>query len=294
MTEKQRLINELIGYDFKCKAGTLDKCVHFKDLKRIIDEEATPALAVMPPLSRPLCFLDLETTGTEPDKDFIVEISILKLHPGGKEELKTHRINPGVPIPESATAVHGITNEMVKDAPPFVSISKSLLKFIEDCDIAGFNSNRFDVPMLFFMFDRCGLQWDWKKVNLIDVSNIFRINEARTLTAAVKFYLQKNHDQAHDAAGDVEATRQVLLAQWARYPDLPKKFEELALFSNYGRDIVDLAGKFVKNEAGEIVFTFGPHNGQPAKSQKGFLNWMMGKDFNKDTLNIARKIMLEE
>lgn len=300
MTEQQRLIHEILECGFECEAGKLKNLTQFKDLKRLIDEDAAQYVKEgkhiklkFPLQERPVCVFDLETTGKEPDKDRIVQISVLKIMPNGKKEHKTRLINPGISIPKEATDIHGITDEMVKDAPLFVSISKELHNYIDGCDIIGFNSNKFDVPMLYFSFDRVGLSWDWRKVNLIDVSNIFRINEERTLSAAVKFYLGRKHEEAHSADGDVLATLDILLAQFVRYPEVPKDFKDLALYSNYGKEIVDMAGKFVKNEAGEICFTFGPHVGEPAKNHKGFLNWMQGKDFNKDTLNIAKIILLE-
>ena len=245
-----------------------------------------------PSLERPICFIDLETTGTDTERSMIVEICVLKIMPDGTEDVRTMLINPGIPIPAEATAVHGITDEDVKGKPTFAAISKALLQHIEGCDIAGFNSNRFDVPLLAAMFERVGLSWDWRKINLIDVRNIFVQKEERTLSAGVKFYLGRNHDEAHSAEADVVETKNILLAQLSRYEDLPKDFKELALYSNYGKEIIDLAGKFQYNEAGEIVFTFGPHIGKPAKSEKGFLQWMLTKDFTKDTKNVAQRILL--
>lgn len=292
MTEKQRLINELLEHNFECEAGPLANSITFKDLKRIIDEEASQegkqiVGGIMPELERPICFLDLETTGVDTDHSFICEITVLKIDKDGNEDLTTMLINPGVPIPKDATDVHGITDEMVKDKPIFASVSKNLLKYIEDCDIAGFNSNSFDVPMLVSMFSRVGLKLNWKNINLIDVRNIFVINEERTLSAGVKFYLNRDHSEAHSAEADVLATRDILVQQMAKY-DLTRDMKELALYSNYGREFVDLSRKFVKNEKGEIVFNFGSHMGKVATTEKKYLQWMIEKgDFTADTKDVA-------
>lgn len=298
MTEKQRLINDLLEYKFKCEAGTLKNCIPFKDLKRIIDEEARDAQKAQGrmvdlKLERPLCVIDLETTGTDVDKDRIVEVSVFRLDVDGTQETWTRRVNPGIPIPPSATAAHGITDADVKDAPSFVAISKELFLLVDGCDIVGFNSNRFDVPILFFSFDRVGIVWNWQAVHLIDVSNIFRIKESRTLSAAVEFYLGKKHDAAHSAEGDVKETFNILLAQLARYEDIPRSFAALALFSNYDKKIIDMAGKFEYNKDGEVIFTFGPHKGIPAKKEKGFLTWMLSKDFTKDTKRVVNDLLLQ-
>jgi DNA polymerase III subunit epsilon len=298
MTEKQRLINELLEHNFECEAGPLANSITFKDLKRIIDEEADQENkiivgGIMPELERPICFIDIETTGVDVDHSFIVELSVHKVNPDGSHDTRTMLINPGVPIPKEATDVHGITDEDVKDKPTFAAISKSLLKHIDGCDICGFNSNRFDIPLLAAQFERVGLSWDWRKVNLIDVRNIFVQKEERTLSAGVKFYLGRDHEEAHSAEGDILETKNIFLAQLARYEELGKMtMKEVALFSNYNKPIIDLAGKFEYNEAGEIVFTFGQHKGKVAKNEKGFLNWMLTKDFTKDTKEAAKRILL--
>lgn len=296
MTEKQRLIQEILEYPFECEAGPLAHCTQFRELKAIIDEEALNEHAktamFIPTLERPACFLDLETTGVDPDKDFIVEITVHKVQPDGTEDTRTMLINPGVPIPKEASDVHGITDEDIKDCPTFAQISKALFQHIEGCDIIGFNSNRFDVPLLSAMFERVGITWDWRKVNLIDVRNIYVQKEERTLGAAVKFYLGKDHTEAHSAEADTLETKNILYAQLARYPDIPKNFKDLALYSNYGRPILDLAGKFEQKESGEVVFAFGPHKGKPVKSEKGFLQWMLTKDFTRDTKRVAEKLLL--
>jgi len=242
-------------------------------------------------LERPLCFLDVETTGTDVEKDRIIELSLLKIEQTGNEALKTVRINPGIPIPKEATDIHGITDADVKDLPKFEAYAKGILLFIEGCDMVGFNSNRFDVPFLFYSLQRAGIHWDWRSVNLVDVCGIFKIKEERTLSAAVHFYCDHVHLDSHNAESDLKATRDVFLSQLAVYPDLPKNLKDLALFSNWGKEIVDMAGKFAKDKDGDIVFTFGQHKDKKAKTQIHYLEWMIAKgDFPEDTKEVARKI----
>lgn len=244
-------------------------------------------------LDRPICFIDLETTGVHIEQDRIVEISVLKLNKDWKGKVvKTMLINPGIPIPKAASDIHGITDEMVKDKPTFAQISKSLLSLIGNCDIAGYHSNRFDIPFLDTNFHRVGLVWDWKGVNLIDVGNLFKIKEPRTLSAAVKFYCRKEHSEAHSAEADITATHEVFIKQLQQYDDLPGNMKDLALFSNYGIEIVDLAGKFRRGGDGFIYFNFGSHIGKLAKSEINYLSWMIDKgDFTQDTKRIAREIL---
>lgn len=249
------------------------------------------SIAQMPPLARPICFIDLETTGTDVMADRIVEISVLKVNTDGTEEVKTMLINPGIPIPEAATAVHGISDAMVKDAPLFASISKSLLKLIDGCDIGGFYSNHFDIPVLVSHFTRVGLELNWRGVNLIDVGIIYKIKEPRTLSAGVSYYLGKEHTEAHSAEADITATKEIFLKMLSMYEDLPKDFHELAVFSNFGNEFCDLSGKFIKKD-GEIVFNFGTHKGKIAKNEVSYLDWMITKgDFPKDTKDFARSLL---
>ena len=182
-------------------------------------------------LSRPIVFLDLETTGTDAAKDRIVEISLVKVHPNGDEEVKTRRINPGMPIPPAATAVHKITDEDVKDEPRFEQIAKSLAAYIDGCDLAGYNSNKFDIPVLAEEFLRAGVDIDLKKRRFVDVQNIFHKMEQRTLVAAYKFYCHKNLEKAHSAEADTLATYEVLKAQLDRYPELENDIDFLAKFT---------------------------------------------------------------
>lgn len=245
-------------------------------------------------LLRPLIFADFETTGTDTQNDRIIEYSFCKLMPDGSKEIKTGRINPTILIPEGATAVHGITNDDVKDSPLFKQKAKGLLSFIEDCDLGGFNSNSFDYPLLYAEFNRAGIEWDYSKHNLVDPGNIFKIQEARTLAAAYKFYCGKDLEGAHGAENDILATVEVFQSQLERYPDLPQTIKELALYSNYGVQRLDMGGKFVMDKDGKtILFNLGKLKGQPAKDY-GFLNWMLFKaDFPPDTRKIAKQLIDE-
>lgn len=246
-------------------------------------------------LLRPIVFMDFETTGTNTEKDKIVEMACVKLMPNGDRTVKTYRINPIIPIPEGATKVHGITNEMVKDAPTFKQLSKGMLEYISGCDLAGFKSNTFDFPMLYSEFLNAGIEWDYSKHNFIDVGNIFQIQEPRTLSAAVKFYCGKVLEDAHSAEADILATIDVFEKQINCYPDLPNTIQELDIFCNFGSKRLDMSGKFAYADDGEtVIFNFGPSKGKPAKNDYGFLKWMVFKaDFAPDTVAIAKKLMNE-
>jgi DNA polymerase-3 subunit epsilon len=237
-------------------------------------------------LTNPLVFLDLETTGINISKDRIVEISILKVYPGGREESKTRRINPEMPIPQEATAIHGITDEDVKDCPKFREIARSLAALIEDCDLAGFNSNRFDIPLLAEEFLRAEVEIDLNKRKFIDVQTIFHKMEQRTLTAAYKFYCDKDLESAHSAETDARATYEVLKAQLERYPDLKNDINFLSGFSSF-KNHVDFAGRMIYNEKGEEVINFGKYKGRLVAEvlnvDPGYYSWIMGGDFALDT-----------
>ena len=198
-------------------------------------------------LRNPLVFFDLETTGVNITKDRIVELSYIKVMPNGTEIKKTIRVNPEMHIPESATALHHITDEDVKDKPTFKEIAKSLANDFEGCDFAGFNSNRFDIPLLMEEFLRVGVNFDISKRKFIDIQTIFHKMEQRTLTAAYKFYCNKDLDNAHSANADTEATYEVLQAQLERYPNLENDVDFLSKFSSQNRN-VDLAGRIVLND----------------------------------------------
>ena len=249
-------------------------------------------------LKNPIVFFDLETTGTSITKDRIVEISYLKVHPNGKEEIKTKRINPEMPIPKESTDIHGITDEDVKDAPTFKQVAKSLADQIEGCDLAGFNSSRFDIPLLAEEFLRVGLDVDFSKKKLIDVQIIFHKKEQRTLEAAYKFYCDKSLIDAHSAEADTKATYEVLKAQLDRYNDLPNDMGQLSEEYSFFNNNVDLSGRIIKNENGIEVFNFGKHKGKPVaevlKTEPSFYAWMMDADFPLNTKQALTKIKLRE
>ncbi|MEF9950766.1 MAG: 3'-5' exonuclease, partial [Mucinivorans sp.] len=212
-------------------------------------------------LKRPIIFFDLETTGVDPASDKIIEIGMIKVHPSGEKEVKTRRINPERHIPQASTVIHGIKDEDVKDEPTFAQIARSLYLWIEGCDLAGYNSNRFDVPMLVEEFLRAGVEIDLSQIKLVDVQNIFHKKEQRTLAAAHKFYCGSEIVNAHSAAADIEATYNVLLAQLDRYDDLQGDVDFLADYSKMG-NFVDFAGRIVLDDQGTEVFNFGKYKGR--------------------------------
>ena len=238
-------------------------------------------------LQRPIVFFDLETTGVQITRDRIVEISILKVSPDGERETKTRRINPEMPIPAEASAVHGITDADVADCPTFAQVARSLYTWLEGCDIAGFNSNRFDVPMLVEEFLRAGVAVDFDDRHFVDVQTIFHKMERRTLEAAYKFYCGKTLENAHSAEADTLATFEVLEAQLDRYPeDLKNDIPALAEFSTHGRR-VDFAGSLAYNDKDEIVINFGKYKGVPVtevfRKDSGYYNWVMGAQLPLET-----------
>ena len=246
-------------------------------------------------LRNPLVFFDLETTGVNITKDRIVELSYIKVMPNGTEIKKTIRVNPEMHIPESATALHHITDEDVKDKPTFKEIAKSLANDFEGCDFAGFKSNRFDIPLLMEEFLRVGVNFDISKRKFIDIQTIFHKMEQRTLTAAYKFYCNKDLDNAHSANADTEATYEVLQAQLERYPNLENDVDFLSKFSSQNRN-VDLAGRIVLNDDNVEVFNFGKYKGQPVadvlKKDTGYFGWIMQGDFPQNTKNVLTNIKL--
>ena len=242
-------------------------------------------------LTRPLAFIDIEGTGLSPEKDRIVELSITKVFPDESRESRTRRFNPEMPIPAAATEIHGITDEDVKECVNFQHTAKGLFKFIDGCDIAGFASNRYDVPMLYREFLRAGIIWDYKSVRFIDAGNIFKIKEERTLAAALRFYCGKELIGAHGAAADVEATIDVLFAQLEKYEDIPTDLDELQVYCNYGKRILDISGKFTLNDKDEIIINFGQNKGSRAIDEPGLMQWMINKDFAPDTLEICHQIL---
>ena len=244
-------------------------------------------------LKNPLAVFDLETTGVNTSTDRIVEISIHKVMPNGKTETRTHRVNPGIPIPAKTTAIHGISDEDIANEPKFEDLAPNLFIFLNDCDLAGFNSNRFDVPVLVEEFHRAGYDFDVTNRNLIDIQNIFHKKEPRTLVAAYKFYCGKDLTNAHSAEADTLATYEILEAQLAKYTDLKRDSKSLSEFTTM-HNAVDLAGRFVKNDNKEIVFNFGKHKGKPAaqvlKQEPSYYGWMMQGDFSQNTKKVLKQI----
>lgn len=246
-------------------------------------------------IKNPLVFIDLETTGIDVVNDRIVEIAALKILPNGKQEVKTRRINPTIPIPAESTAIHGITNDDVKNEPTFKEIAKSLAQFMEGCDLAGFNSNKFDFPLLAEEFLRADVDFDFRKRKFIDVQTIFHKMEKRTLEAAYKFYCEKELVGAHGAEVDTIATFEVLKAQLDRYPDLKNDVDFLAEYSTHNQN-VDFAGRVIFDEKGVEVFNFGKYKGQPVEQifakEPSYYAWMMNGDFPLYTKKVLTNIYL--
>ena len=248
-------------------------------------------------LKNPLVFFDLETTGINITTDRIVEICYLKVHPNGNEETKTLRINPEQPIPAESSAIHGIYDEDVADCPTFKEVAKTIARDIEGCDLAGFNSNRFDVPLLVEEFLRAGVDIDLSKRKLVDVQVIFHKMEQRTLSAAYKFYCGKSLEDAHSAEADTLATYEVLKGQLDKYPELENDVAFLSEFSSYNNN-VDFAGRMIYDENGVEVFNFGKYKGVPVaevwKKDSGYFGWMLSSDFPLNTKAELTKIRLRE
>jgi DNA polymerase III subunit epsilon len=236
-------------------------------------------------LKKPLAFIDLETTGVNLGTDRIIEIAIVKILTDGTRSIKRKLINPGIPIPKASSDVHGITDEMVKDAPLFKQVAHELKQMLDGCDLAGYNSNRFDIPLLMEEFLRAQVDFDMRGRKLLDVQNIFHKMEPRTLGAAYKFYCSKTLDGAHGAEVDASATHEILVAQLQRYPDLGTSLD--TILKVIGEDqIVDFARRFVMDNGIE-VFNFGKFKGRPVadilKSEPQYYDWMMKGDFPQHT-----------
>jgi DNA polymerase III subunit epsilon len=246
-------------------------------------------------LKNSIVFFDLETTGINPNTDRIVEISWLKVFPNGTEECKTQRVNPGIPIPKEASEIHHITDEDVAGCPTFKEVGKRIARDFEGCDIAGFNSNRYDIPLLAEEFLRNDIDIDLSKHHFIDVQVIFHKMEQRTLGAAYKFYCGKELEGAHGAEADTKATYEVLKAQLDKYPELINDIPYLSEFSTQNRN-VDFAGKMVYNDKGVEVFNFGKYKDQAVeevlKKDIGYYGWIMNGDFSLHTKNALTRIRL--
>lgn len=248
-------------------------------------------------LKNPIIFFDIESTGLNVSSDRIVELSALKIFPNGDQELKTRRLNPTIPISPEAQAVHGISNEDVKDCPTFKEVARSLANWMTGCDFAGYNSIKFDVPMLAEEFLRAGIDFDFRKRKLVDIQNIFHKMEQRTLSAAYKFYCSKSLENAHSAEADTVATFEILESQLDMYKEtLENDVEFLSKFSIRSNSL-DYAGRIVLNEKDVPVFNFGKHKGKPVSSvfraEPSYYSWMMNGDFTLDTKQVLTKLYKE-
>jgi DNA polymerase III subunit epsilon len=260
----------------------------------IFDNKTTTNKLSMPlQLSRPLAFIDLETTGINLGTDRIVEIAIIKIMPDGSTQVKRKLINPEIPIPKGASDIHGITDEMVKDAPPFRKVANEIKQFLDNCDFGGYNSNRFDIPLLMEEFLRIPMDIEMKGRKMLDAQKIFHMMEQRTLSAAYKFYCDKQLDGAHSAEADVTATWEVVKAQVEKYPQIGDTVDAIVKFT--GEDnIVDFARRFIMDNGVEI-FNFGKHKGRPVvdvlKSEPQYYDWMMKGDFPLHTKQKLTEIL---
>jgi DNA polymerase III subunit epsilon len=248
------------------------------------------------PLTRPLAFFDLETTGVTIGYDRIVEISILKALPDGTRLMRTKRINPGMPIPQESSLVHGIYDEDVANEPCFKDVANELLQFIGNADLAGYNSNKFDIPFLADEFIRAGVDFEIRGRRLIDVQNIFHKMEQRTLAAAYKFYCNKEIIKAHSAEADITATFEVFCSQLERYPDLKRDIDFLHEFTCMHQN-VDLAGRIIYNDKKQEVFNFGKHKGKTVaeifQKEPSYYDWMMQGDFPAETKKVLTALRLK-
>ena len=246
-------------------------------------------------LKRPIAFLDLETTGINVSSDRIVEISVLKISPNGKEEWLSTRVNPGIPIPPKTTAIHGIRDEDVASSPSFKEIARNLGTFLEGCDLAGYNAIKFDIPVLAEEFLRINIDFNFKKRRYVDVQVIFHKKEQRTLTAAYLFYCRKELEGAHGSKADTAATYEVLKSQLDRYSDLENDVEKLADFSTFGNN-ADFAGRIILDENGVETFNFGKHKGKAVEAvlemEPSYYSWMMNGDFPLYTKKVLTEIKL--
>jgi len=245
-------------------------------------------------LQRPIAFIDLETTGVSLSSDRIVEIAVVKILPDGTRQVKRKLLNPEMPIPPQSTDIHGISDEMVKEAPTFKQAANELKQFIENCDLGGYNSNRFDIPLLMEEFLRAGITVDLSTKRMVDVQHIFYTMEPRTLSAAYRFYCAKELEGAHSAEHDVNATIEVLLAQLERYPQLGDSVDSILQLIGEEK-IVDYARRFVFDDKGVEVFNFGKHKGKPVtdvlKAEPQYYDWMMRGDFPLHTKQKLTEIL---
>ena len=248
-------------------------------------------------LNRPICFFDLETTGIDVSKDRIVEIAVVKIYPNGNKESKTWLVNPTIPIPSQTTAIHGISDEKVANEPTFKELAPHVFNMIKDSDLAGFNSDRFDIPLLAEEMLRAGVDFDMKNSVSVDVQTIFHKKEERTLSAAYKFYCGETLENAHSANADTEATYEILKAQLDRYPDLENDIKTLSEFTTRKKS-VDFAGFIAMNKEGKEIFSFGKHKGvlvdDVLENEPGYFNWLQNADFPLYTKKVLTAIKLRK
>lgn len=246
-------------------------------------------------LKKPIAFLDLETTGINVTTDRIIELSVLKIQPNGKEEWMTVRVNPEMPIPPKTTAIHGIKDEDVANCPTFKEVAKNLSIFLEGCDLAGYNAIKFDIPVLAEEFLRANIDFSFRKRRYVDVQVIFHKKEQRTLAAAYLFYCKKELLGAHGSKADTAATFEVLKCQLDRYRDLDNDIEKLADYSSFNNN-VDFAGRIILDEKGAEIFNFGKHKGKSVEAvlaeEPGYYSWMMNGEFPLYTKKVLTEIKL--
>lgn len=258
-------------------------------------------------LRNPVCFFDLETTGTNITQDRIIEIAVIRIQTNGEQLTRSHRLNPTIPIPPEAAAIHGITDEDVKNLPTFKEVAREYAKLFEGADLAGFNIMRFDLPLLVEEFLRAGVEFDYTRKKIIDAQRIFHLMEKRTLSAAYRFYTGRELKEAHSAEADTAASMEVLMAQIKRYENQPvldgngrkigeikNDMEELARLTS--SEMVDLAGRIIRNEKGEEIFNFGKHKNKKVldvlRDEPSYYDWMMNGDFPMDTKRKLTEIKL--
>lgn len=247
-------------------------------------------------LTRPLVFLDLETTGLSVISDRIVELAIIRISPQGDVLERVRRFNPGIPIPPEATAIHGISDADVAREPPFAARAKSLVELLDPCDLGGFNLRRFDLPLLLAEFKRAGVPFSIQGRRLIDAQVIFHREEPRDLSAAARFYLGREHEEAHTALGDIRTTAAVLSAQLQRYPDLPRDLDGLHAYCDEVSPFLSELDRWFTRQDGELVFRRGKHRGetltQVATTEPDYLRWMLGADdMDEEVLAVVRQAM---
>jgi DNA polymerase III subunit epsilon len=247
-------------------------------------------------LHKPLIIFDLETTGVIPSRDRIVELFMIKINPDGTRKELYQRFNPEMTIPAEVTAIHGITNEDVANEPVFKDKAHDIFNFIYQCDFAGFNSNKFDFPMLVEEFYRANVEFDITKCKFVDAQRIYHMMEPRTLSAAYQFYCNKPLDNAHSAKADTEATWEIIQAQIEKYQQIEPNVEYIHKLTGQG-NLLDLAGRFIMNDKSQAIFNFGKHKGKTVenvfKTDPGYYDWMMQGDFSLQTKKVLTKLKLE-